>query len=185
MEDGKIIDLYWQRSQSAIEETDNKYGRQLRGISFNILSDSGDAEECLYDTYMALWNSLPPNRPRRLRAYAAAIVRNLSLKRVRDRCSKKRCCGELELALDELDGCLGSSYSVEREYEFRELAEEISKFLYTLSADDRRIFMCRYWAFAPVAEIAKKLGFPQSKVKSSLYRTRGKLQKYLTKEGLI
>lgn len=87
--------------------------------------------------------------------------------------------------LEELEDCLCSQTSVEREYEQKELAGKIEEFLRTLSADDRRIFMCRYWGFAPVAEIAQKLGCPQSKVKSSLHRTRGKLQKYLTKEGLI
>ena len=90
MEDEKIIALYWQRDQSAIDETDRKYGVQLRGLSYGILSDREDAEECVSDTYMAVWNSLPPQRPKRLRAYAAAIVRNLSLRRVRDRYSKKR-----------------------------------------------------------------------------------------------
>mgnify|MGYP002581684552 CR=1 FL=1 len=166
MEDEKIIALYWQRDQSAIDETDRKYGVQLRGLSYGILSDREDAEECVSDTYMAVWNSLPPQRPKRLRAYAAAIVRNLSLRRVRDRYSKKRGGGEVALVLEELAG-------------------KIEEFLRTLSADDRRIFMCRYWGFASVAEIARKLGCPQSKVKSSLHRTRGKLQKYLTKEGLI
>ena len=112
-------------------------------------------------------------------------MRNLSLRRVRDRYSKKRGGGEVALVLEELEDCLCSQTSVEREYEQKELAGKIEEFLYTLSADDRRIFMCRYLGFAPVAEIARKLGCPQSKVKSSLHRTRGKLQKYLTKEGLI
>lgn len=177
MEDEKIIALYWQRDQSAIDETDRKYGVQLRGLSYGILSDREDAEECVSDTYMAVWNSLPPQRPKQLRAYAAAIVRN--------RYSKKRGGGGVALVLEELEDCLCSQTSVEREYEQKELAGKIEEFLRTLSADDRRIFMCRYWGFAPVAEIAQKLGCPQSKVKSSLHRTRGKLQKYLTKEGLI
>ena len=185
MQDEKIIALYWQRDQSAIDETDKKYGVQLRGLSYGILSDREDAEECVSDTYMAVWNSLPPQRPKRLRAYAAAIVRNLSLRRVRDRYSKKRGGGEVALALEELEDCLCSQTNVECEYEQKELAGKIEEFLRTFSADDRRIFMCRYWGFAPVAEIAQKLGCPQSKVKSSLHRTRGKLQKYLTKEGLI
>ena len=104
---------------------------------------------------------------------------------MRDRYSKKRGGGEVALVLEELEDCLCSQTSVEREYEQKELAGKIEEFLRTLSADDRRIFMCRYWGFASVAEIARKLGCPQSKVKSSLHRTRGKLQKYLTKEGLI
>ena len=122
MEDEKIIALYWQRDQSAIDETDRKYGVQLRGLSYGILSDREDAEECVSDTYMAVWNSLPPQRPKRLRAYAAAIVRNLSLRRVRDRYSKKRGGGEVALVLEELEDCLCSQTSVEREYEQKELA---------------------------------------------------------------
>ena len=122
MEDEKIIALYWQRGQSAIDETDRKYGVQLRGLSYGILSDREDAEECVSDTYMAVWNSLPPQRPKRLRAYAAAIVRNLSLRRVRDRYSKKRGGGEVALALEELEDCLCSQASVERKYEQKELA---------------------------------------------------------------
>ena len=108
MQDEKIIALYWQRDQSAIDETDKKYGVQLRGLSYGILSDREDAEECVSDTYMAVWNSLPPQRPKRLRAYAAAIVCNLSLRRVRDRYSKKRGGGEVALALEELEDCARS-----------------------------------------------------------------------------
>lgn len=122
MQDEKIIALYWQRDQSAIDETDKKYGVQLRGLSYGILSDREDAEECVSDTYMAVWNSLPPQRPKRLRAYAAAIVRNLSLRRVRDRYSKKRGGGEVALALEELEDCLCSQTNVECEYEQKELA---------------------------------------------------------------
>ena len=185
MDDTGIIELYWQRDEAAVSATDDKYGALLRTLSQGIVSSREDAEECVSDTYLALWNAMPPNRPARLRAYAAAIVRNLSLRRVRDRYSKKRGGGEVTLVLEELEDCLCSQVSVEREYEQKELAGKIEEFLRTLSADDRRIFMCRYWGFAPVAQIAQKLGCPQSKVKSSLHRTRGKLQKYLTKEGLI
>ena len=185
MEDTQIIALYWQRSSDAIRASEEAYGAYCFTVANRIVDNREDAEECVSDTYMAVWNSLPPQRPKRLRAYAAAIVRNLSLRRVRDRYSKKRGGGEVALVLEELEDCLCSQVSVEREYEQKELAGKIEAFMRTLSADDRRIFMCLYWGFAPVAEIAQKLGCPQSKVKSSLHRTRGKLQKYLTKEGLI
>ena len=185
MEDERIIELYWQRSQDAITQTDKKYGGLCRRISFNILSSVEDSEECLSDTYMALWNSLPPQRPTRFQAFIAAIARNISLMRVRERCSKKRGGGELELVLDELDDTLTSDYSLESELEMKELAERIEQFLPTLSPDDRNIFISRYWLFAPVADIAVRSGFSQSKVLTSLFRTRQKLQRCLTKEGLI
>lgn len=185
MEDEKIIDLYWQRDQAAIYETDLKYGRQLKSLSLHILNSKEDAEECVSDTYMAVWNSLPPHRPSRFQAFIAAILRNVSLKRVRERCTKKRGGGQLALALEELDECLGSDFCVEREYEQKELAGKIDQFLFSLSPDDRKIFMCRYWLVSPVNEIADRMGFSQSKVKSSLHRTRQKLQIYLKKEQLI
>lgn len=184
MQDEKIIALYWQRDQSAIDETDKKYGVQLRGLSYGILSDREDAEECVSDTYMAVWNSLPPQRPKRLRAYAAAIVRNLSLRRVRDRYSKKRGGGEVALALDELDECTASAYSLEREVENRELAAALNRFLAQLPETERALFVSRYWFLAPVAELSKKFGFSESKTASMLHRTRGRLRRFLIEEGL-
>ncbi len=184
MEDEAIVDLYWQRSERAIQETDEKYGPYCRSISFRILSDKEDAEECVSDTFLTLWNRLPPERPRSLRAFAAAVTRNLSLKRMRGRTAQKR-GGELQTALEELDEVLSSPISVEREVENRELIGEIERFLHTLSRDDRIIFMGRYWLFAPVAEIAQRLGCTQGRVKTSLYRSRQKLQEHLKKEGLL
>lgn len=185
MEDEKIIDLYWQRDQAAIHETDLKYGRQLQTLSFHILNNREDAEECVSDTYIAVWGSLPPCRPSRFQAFIAAILRNISLKRVRERSAKKRGGGQLDLALEELDECLGSGFCVEQEVEQKELTEKINQFLFSLSPDDRKIFMCRYWLLAPVNEVAARMGFSQSKVKSSLHRTRQKLQIYLRKEQLL
>lgn len=185
MEDEKIIDLYWQRSQDAIVQTDKKYGKLCRRISFNILSNVEDSEECVSDTYLAVWNKLPPQRPTCLQTYVAAITRNISITRVRDRYSKKHGGGELALALSELDDCIPSDFSVEHEVEGKELTMSINEFLYSLSRDDRNIFVSRYWLFMPVAKIAARSGFSQSKVLSSLFRTRQKLQYHLMKEGLI
>ena len=185
MEDEKIIELYWQRSQDAIIQTDKKYGRLCKNISYNILSSKEDSEECVSDTYMAVWNKLPPQRPKRFQAFIAAIVRNISLMRVRDRYSKKHGGGELDLVLDELADSFSSGFSVEHEYELKELVETVNQFLYTLSDTDRNIFVTRYWLFTSVAEIAARSGFSQSKVLTSLYRTRQKLQCYITKEGLL
>ena len=185
MEDEKIIDLYWQRSQDAIVQTDKKYGKLCRRISFNILSNVEDSEECVSDTYLAVWNKLPPQRPSCLQTYVAAITRNISITRVRDRYSKKHGGGELDIALSELDDCIPSGISVEHEIELKELVMSINDFLYSLSRDDRNIFVSRYWLFMPVARIVTQSGFSKSKVLSSLFRTRQKLQYYLTKEGLI
>ena len=185
MEDERIIDLYWQRSQDAIAQTDKKYGGLCRRISFNILSSVEDREECVSDTYLAVWNSLPPQHPSRLQTFIAAIVRNISISRVRERYSKKNGGGELALALDELDDCFPDKHSVGQELELKEIALTINDFLYTLSSDDRKIFVSRYWLFTSVADIAARSGFSQSKVLSSLFRTRQKLQHYLIMGGLI
>lgn len=184
MDDEKIIELYWHRDETAITRTDEKYGRLCRKIACSILLDSEDGEECVADTYLALWDSIPPKRPQYFRAFIAAITRNLSLKRLRTRNALCR-GGEAELALEELGDMLASGTSVERDYERRELTQAIDTFLHTLPESDRSIFVCRYWLFAPTADIAAKLGFSQSKVTTSLYRTRQKLRKYLEKEELI
>lgn len=139
MEDERIIDLYWQRSQEAISRTDEKYGRLCTKISLNILSNAQDAEECVSDTYMALWNSIPPQRPTCFQAFAAAIVRNLSLMKLREQYARKRGGGEFDLVLDELKDTIASGDSVEAECERKEFAAAVNQFLCTLSADDRNI----------------------------------------------
>ena len=185
MEDREIIELYWQRSQEAIGQTDSKYGGMCRGISYNILASHEDSEECVSDTYLALWHRLPPERPGYFRSYIAAIVRNLSLKCLRSRRSIKRGGGEAVLALEELDQCLASECSVEKLYEYKELTAAIENFLRSLSPADRDIFVCRYWLFLPTAETAKGLSLSKSRVNTSLFRTRQKLAEYLRKEGFI
>ena len=183
MDDEKIIELYWRRDETAIARTDEKYGRLCRKISDDILSSREDSEECVADAYFALWNCIPPKRPSRFRAFIAAVTRNLSLKHLRSRAALKN--GGADLALEELGETLASSAVVKREYERRELTQAMDSFLRTLPADDRNIFICCYWLFAPTADIAARLGFSQSKVTTSLYRTRQKLRTYLEKEELI
>ena len=143
MEDERIIDLYWQRSQEAISRTDEKYGRLCTKISLNILSNAQDAEECVSDTYMALWNSIPPQRPTCFQAFAAAIVRNLSLMKLREQYARKRGGGEFDLVLDELKDTIASCDSVEAECERKEFAAAVNQFLCTLSADDRNTVILR------------------------------------------
>lgn len=185
MEDSLIIDLFWQRDQAAIYETDKKYGAACRNISAGILTNAEDAEECVDDTYIAAWSSIPPQRPVYLSAFLYRIIRNLSFNRLKERYTKKRGGGEFDLVLDELEDCLASDFSVERAFEAKELAKEINGFLLSISKDDRVIFTCRYWLTLPTAEIAKRLRFTDGKVRMSLSRSRKKLHKYLIEEGLI
>lgn len=185
MDDNEIIDLYWSRDQAAIEETDKKYGSNCHRIANDILSSLEDSEECVDDTYMAAWNSIPPQRPLHLSAYLYRIVRNFCFIRLRELHAQKRGGGKLDLILDELEECVEAPSSVEKEYEAKELTEEIEKFLHSLSKDDRRIFVHRYWLTLPSKDIASRLGFKESKVNTSLHRSRIKLREHLLKEGMI
>ena len=186
MDDESIIALYWQRDQRAITETDTKYGALCRTVASGILRDREDTEECVSDAYLAAWNAIPPHTPQRFRAYICTVVRNISVSRVREKCLKRRGGGEYPAALDELDECTaGSGSDPARRVELRELASSIDAFLSGLSPDERKIFMCRYWLVASVAKTAALTGCSEAKVKTSLHRTRKKLQKHLEKEGLL
>ena len=185
MEDAAIVDLYWQRSEQAIPETDRKYGPYCHTIAYNICTNHEDAEECVNDTWFRAWNLMPDKRPSLLSAFLGAIVRNLALDRYRRRTRRKRGGGETELALDELGDCVPGSGSVERQIEERELERAVDAFLAALPAEERRIFVARYWFVAPVKEIAAKLHCSPGKVKTTLYRLRGRLRGYLREEGLL
>lgn len=185
MEDREIVALFWSRDQRALRETERKYGTRCRGIAGDILNSYEDAEECVSDAYMAAWNAIPPARPACFKAYIFRAVRNISVNRLKERIAAKRGGGELEAAIDELEGSLASGSSVEGEYDAKELAEAINAFLCTLSKDERLIFMNRYWLTLPTREIAQKLGFKESRVRTSLSRSRDKLRRHLKKEGLL
>lgn len=184
MEDAAIVDLYWQRSDQAIPETDRKYGPYCHTIAYNICTNHEDAEECVNDTWFRAWNLMPDKRPSALSAFLGAIIRNLALDRYRRRTRQKRGGGETELALDELDDCVPGRGSVEQQIEEQELEQAIDAFLSTLSVSERKIFVARYWFVAPVKEIAAKLNCSPGKVKTTLYRLRGRLRSYLQEEGL-
>ncbi len=184
MEDGQIIDLYWNRDQRAVRETDGKYGRHLRGISRNLLGSREDAEECVNDTYLRAWNAIPPARPQAFRSWLGQITRNLSLDRWKRLRAEKR-GGGAELLLGELEECVPSaSDGPERALEDRELAELLSAFLRGLSREGRAMFLRRYWYGESVAEIGLALGCGEGKVKSSLFRSRKALRAFLEKEGI-
>lgn len=185
MEDKQIVQLYWDRSQQAVEETSKKYGRYCYSIAYNILGNVSDAEESLNDTYLDAWNSMPPHRPSVLSTFLGKITRRVSIDRFRYLHAEKRGNGELPLVIDELETCISAGSSVEGEIELQELTHLLERFLDGLSGTERRVFVCRYWYMDSVASICVQFGFSQSKVKTMLYRTREKLKKYLEQEGYL
>ena len=184
MEDEKIIELYWKRSESAISETSAKYGGYCYSIAKNILSNREDAEESVNDTYLAAWNTMPPQRPSMLAAFLGKLTRYISLDRWKKRARLKRGGGELPLCLEELADCVSGRESTEDTVLRKELLSGINRFLEKLPPMERKVFLCRYWYLDSVQEIASRFGFSQSKTTSMLHRIRGKLNKYLEKEGL-
>lgn len=184
MEDFEIVDLYWARSEEAIHETAEKYGHYCHGIARRILSNRADAEESVNDTYLAAWNAIPPHRPAALQIFLGKITRRLSLKKWRDQSRIKRDGGQTALALDELAESIPTKDSTEDQIIAAELAELLNRFLAGLPETERRVFLCRYWYLDPIRTISRDFGFSGSKVKSMLYRIRGKLRSFLQEEGL-
>lgn len=184
MEDEQIVELYWQRSDRAIAETSQKYGRYCRTIARHICGTDEDAEECVNDTWFRAWNLMPDQRPTVLSAFLGRITRSLSIDRLKAKNSRKRGGGEAALALDELAACIPGGTNPERALEEKELEAAIGTFVSRLPDSEKTVFILRYWHLLPIAEIAEKLGFSQGKIKSSLFRTRRKLRSYLQEEGL-
>ena len=178
-EDTEIIDLFFARDERAILETQGKYDPYLRKVSGNILSNPEDVSECVNDTYLGAWNSIPPTRPNYFRVFLARITRNLSLKKIRNQQAEKRGGGEAVVAFDELEGCIAEGSCIDDKLEAEELAELINQFLSARKVDERKVFMMRYWYFDSIKDIAARLGFTESKVKMSLKRTRDDLKEYL------
>ena len=184
MEDNRIVDLYWARSESAITETASKYGKYCYAIAFNILCDQEDADESVNDTYLGAWNAMPPHRPSILRSFLGKIARRVSLKKWRDSHRDKRGGGEVSLALDELSECVPSNAMVEDEIMAAELSKTLNRFIANLPVTERQVFLCRYWYLDTIEQISTDFCFSTSKVKSMLHRTRAKLLSYLKKEGV-
>lgn len=185
MEDSRIVELYWMRSESAIKETSSKYGKYCYAIAYNILSNEQDADESVNDTYLGAWNSIPPHRPSVLSTFLGRITRRISINRWKERSRDKRGGNAVTLSLDELEDCVPSSADTEELLEMKELSSAISSFLSTLPETERDVFVCRYWFLASIEAISKKFDFSQSKTKSMLSRTRKKLSIFLQKEDLI
>lgn len=184
MEDQGIIDLFFDRSEQAIVETDKKYGAYCYAIAYNILSSREDSEESVNDTYLAAWNTIPPRRPRLLNAFLGKITRHISIDRWRRLRAQKRGGKEMTLALEELGEC-AAAQSLEAEISQRELAHSLNDFLAALPETERNVFLCRYWYMDSIETISKITGFSQSKVASMLHRSRGKLRKKLSEEGYV
>lgn len=185
MEDNQIIDLYFARSEQAIQETDNKYGRYCYRISYNILENQEDAEECVSDTYMAAWKSIPPTRPKMFTAFLGKISRHISLDRWRKMSAGKRGGGETALALEELGECIADSNSPEKTLRTKEFRAAMNRFLSDLSATDRILFVSRYWYLRSAQYISEKTGLAEPAVRTRLFRIRAKLRRFLTEEDLL
>ena len=183
MDDAKIVQLYWDRDEQAIPVTASKYGSYCTSIAQNILGNHEDAEECVNDTYMNAWNSMPPHRPTVLSAFLGKITRNLSIKRYRYNTSDKRGSGQAAMVLDEIAELVSDTDSVEQEVDRRELVNAIDTFLGTLSAEKRGIFLRRYWYFDSISDIANRFGVKENNVSVTLNRLRLKLHNYLLERG--
>ena len=184
MDDKSIISLYWNRDERAIQETDRSYGRLCRGLSLRILKNHEDADECVNDSYLRLWNSLPPERPDSLGGLLTRIVRNLCLDRLRQNDSLKRGGSAVTVSLDELEQVTGRN-SVESNIMAQELGKAVDRFLRTQSQEARSIFLRRYYYFDTRTEIADRFDISAAQVSVILSRTRKRLRNYLKEEGLL
>lgn len=183
MEDSEIIRLYWERSADAIAATAGKYGGYCRAIAKNILRSEEDVEECVNDTWLRLWNAIPPQRPAQLSAFLGRVVRNLSLDRLQQIRTEKRGGGGLELVLEELSECVSGGETVEQALDRAELLAAINGFLGSLPKQKRDLFVLRYWHAYPIADIAARHGLSVGSVTMSLKRCRENLRNYLKERG--
>ena len=185
MQDDKIVALYWQRDESAIRETEKKYGQYLLKIAHNILFDLEDSKESVNDTYLKAWNSIPPHKPSVLPSYLGKITREVSIDLFRTKRRAKRQPSEYVLSLSELGECISDNNTTEQDVDRHLLAAAIGAYLRTLSKESRTTFVGRYYYMDSIKEIAAWHGISQSKTKSMLYRTRQGLKEYLKQEGFL
>ncbi|MBQ7335592.1 MAG: sigma-70 family RNA polymerase sigma factor [Clostridia bacterium] len=182
MEDQQILDLYFARAESAISETDKKYGRYCHYIAYRILENDEDAKEIVNDTFLKVWNTIPPNRPDPLKPYLGMISRQLSIDRYEMYHAQKR-AGQVTAVLDELARCIPDADSREDMGESVALTEALNRFVHSLSGKAQKVFVRRYWYTNSISEIAKEYGMKESSVTVLLMRTRKKLKAFLEKEG--
>lgn len=184
MQDNEIIELFWQRSEEALRETEQKYGRYCLTIAMGILGDREDAEEVVNDVLLKTWNNIPPQRPEYLRAYLAAVSRSVAIDRLRAENRQKRGAGEYTVALEELAECLPDPDSERDLHDLLTLTDTLNRFLHGQDEKTRIVFLQRYWYFRGIAEIAKEFSMGESAVKMLLLRTRKKLRSALNDAGL-
>lgn len=184
MEDYQIVNLYWARDERAIRETADKYGAYCHSIALNILSDHSDAEECVNDTYHRTWNSIPPNRPKSLKAWLGKITRNIALNLWSKKHAQKR-NGGMALLLSELQECIPAPQTPETTMDDLEISACISKWLKSLPAEDRILFVRRYWNGDALHTLAKERGISPRKLTQKMFRLRKGLKKALEKEGIV
>ncbi len=184
MDDEKIIELFFARSESAITELDQKYGDLCKSVSKNVLGNEEDALEAVNDTYLAVWHQIPPEKPENLLGYVLKIAKNRSLNILRSRSAKKR-DSHYQVALNELSECLPGNSSVEAEIDFKELSSAVGSFLETLSQENRAIFLRRYWFSDSLKDIATLTGLTEKTVSVRLVRLRKKLKEYLSERGFF
>lgn len=183
MQDEKIVALYWQRDEAALQETQDKYERYLTKIAYNILANAEDSRESVNDTYLAAWNSMPPHKPEVLSTYLGKLTRRISIDIFRKRHRDKRKASEYAVSLTELAECVASPTSPQDTLEAQQLGAAINDFLRSLSEEARNLFIGRYYFLDPLREVAAYCGMSESKAKSKLFRTRNSLRIYLQKEG--
>ncbi len=183
MEDSEIVSALFDRDQAGLAALQEKYGAYCHAVAFNVLGSRESAEETVDDALLAAWNSIPPQRPAYLAAYLARLTRNAAIKRLRSEDALKRGGGAIRTVYEELSECIPAAGGVAETADARALARIINEFTVSLPETQRRIFLCRYWYFDPVADIAARFGFSEAKVTSMLYRLRKKLLKVLTEEG--
>ena len=184
MEDSTIISLFFERSEQAIDELNRKYGAAVKKTAANILHDRLDVEECVNDTYLRVWNNIPPHVPNPLAGYVCRIARNLAVNRYHSNRAEKR-SGNYALVLDEMEECIPSGANVETEYDAKELGAAINRFLSTLEPKDRFLFVRRYWYADSIADLAVMTGSSANQISVRLFRLREKLRRTLLKEGFL
>ncbi len=183
MEDKDIVQLFWDRNEQAIKESSDKYGAYCNTIAYNILKDSSDTEECVNDTWLRAWESIPPQKPSKLSAFFGRITRNLALDRYREMHRKKRGGSEKELVFDELEEVVSGSEDPETMYLRKEMIDEINVFLKSLNIEKRSIFVLRYWYAFSLPEISKRINMSEKNISVILSRLRKQLKQYLLGKG--
>ncbi len=183
MEDRDIVELYWSRSETAIAETERKYGKYCTYIANRILGNDADAEEVVNDTYLRVWHTIPPNRPESLKTYVGMISRRLALDVYEAQHTQKRNRGEVSLMLDELSECIPDAATASDMGESVALRDALDRFVATLPEKTRVLFLRRYWYAMPLSEIAREASMKESSVATLMFRARRELKKHLKKEG--